>query len=321
MIGHLEEEMPKVFESREYEEAKTRICEAYQEKNRERFQTLDERVNQEGFTLQRTVSGMVLVPIKDEHPLSQQEYEASTSEEKEALDEKGNQLKSQLNEVVREIREIEGEMRGAIVAAEKEILLGSVAHLFAEHGKEIPRLSGGNRAPATLQERSAGPHRRTAPGAGAEDRPARHERCGSQEPSFDRYRINLFVDNGELQGAPVVIEANPTYFNLFGRIEHVIQMGNASTNFTMIKPGALHRANGGYIILDCREVLAQRLLLRGAQALHPQSGDQDRGHGRAVPAHRHGHPEAAAGAALLQDRAHRQSLSLLSALSARSRFP
>ena len=53
----------------------------------------------------------------------------------------------------------------------------------------------------------------------------------------------------------MVYEANPTYFNLFGRIEHVIQMGNASTNFTMIKPGALHRANGGYLILDCREVL------------------------------------------------------------------
>ena len=59
----------------------------------------------------------------------------------------------------------------------------------------------------------------------------------------------------ELKGAPVIYEANPTYFNLFGRIEHIIQMGNACTNFTMIKPGALHRAIGGYLILDCREVL------------------------------------------------------------------
>ena len=58
-----------------------------------------------------------------------------------------------------------------------------------------------------------------------------------------------------MTGAPVVYEANPTYFNVFGRLEHVIQMGNAITNFTMIKPGALHRANGGYLILDCREVL------------------------------------------------------------------
>ena len=56
-------------------------------------------------------------------------------------------------------------------------------------------------------------------------------------------------------GAPIIYEANPTYFNVFGRIEHVIQMGSAMTNFQMIKPGAIHRANGGYLILDCREVL------------------------------------------------------------------
>ncbi len=77
----------------------------------------------------------------------------------------------------------------------------------------------------------------------------------TNEPSFDCYQVNLLVDNSECEGAPVVYEPNPTYFNLFGRIEHVIQMGSASTNFHMIKPGALHRANGGYLILDCREVL------------------------------------------------------------------
>ncbi len=254
MIARLGEEIPKVFESREYEEAKNRISEDYQEKNRSRFQTLDERVNQEGFTLQRTVNGMVLVPLKDEHPLSQQEYEALSPEEKEALDEKGNQLKSQLNEVVREIRQIEGEMRGAIVDVEKEILLSSIAHLFGGLEKkysDYPEVTAHlGRCKQDIQDRidefrpSQGPQI-AIPGL----------QMGRQEPSFDRYRVNLFVDNGELRGAPVIIEANPTYFNLFGRIEHVIQMGNASTNFTMIKPGALHRANGGYLILDCREVL------------------------------------------------------------------
>jgi len=67
--------------------------------------------------------------------------------------------------------------------------------------------------------------------------------------------VNLFIDNSSLSGAPVIYEANPTYFNVFGRIEHVIQMGSAATNFQMIKTGAIHRASGGYLILDCREVL------------------------------------------------------------------
>ncbi|MCK4536826.1 MAG: Lon protease family protein, partial [Desulfuromonadales bacterium] len=79
---------------------------------------------------------------------------------------------------------------------------------------------------------------------------------GKQEgPSFERYLVNLFIDNSSLEGAPVIYEANPTYLNVFGRIEHIIHMGGAITNFQMIKAGALHRANGGYLILDCREVL------------------------------------------------------------------
>jgi lon-related putative ATP-dependent protease len=77
-----------------------------------------------------------------------------------------------------------------------------------------------------------------------------------QEPSFERYQVNVLVDNKGTEGAPVVFEPNPTYNNLFGRIEHVMQMGGAATtNFTLIKPGALHRATGGYLIVDAREVL------------------------------------------------------------------
>ncbi|MBE0598584.1 MAG: AAA family ATPase [Desulfuromonadales bacterium] len=254
VIVRLAEEIPKVFESREYEEAKSQISEEYQETNRRRFQELEERVGRQQFTLQRTVNGLVLVPIKDEHPLSQQEYEELSSAEKEALDAKGNELKVELSETVRQIRQMEGEMRAATVEAEKEVLLASVAHLFEElepKYHDYPEVMDHfQRCKQDIQERID------------EFRPAQGPQIalpglqmGRQEPSFDRYRVNLFVDNSDLQGAPVVYEANPTYFNLFGRIEHVIQMGNAATNFTMIKAGAMHRANGGYLILDCREVL------------------------------------------------------------------
>src|SRR6185369_1938450 len=77
-----------------------------------------------------------------------------------------------------------------------------------------------------------------------------------QEPTFERYEVNVLVDNKETEGAPIVFESNPTYNNLFGRIEHVMQYGGvAVTDFTMIRSGALHRANGGYLIIDAREVL------------------------------------------------------------------
>lgn len=254
LVVRLAEEIPKVFESKEYELQKSRITEFYQEKQKNLFQELEQRATEEGFTLQRTVSGLVLVPLREDHPLSQQEYEELPDRDKVSLDEKGNELKERLNDVLRHGRDLEKEMRARTLEAEKDVLLAAVGHLFEELEEKYREheavLAHFESCKKDILERieefrpSQGPQI-TLPGM-----PVMR-----QEPSFDRYRINLFIDNSELKGAPVISEANPTYFNLFGRIEHVIQMGNAVTNFTMIKPGALHRANGGYLILDIREVL------------------------------------------------------------------
>ncbi|MCB8987835.1 MAG: Lon protease family protein, partial [Ardenticatenaceae bacterium] len=81
------------------------------------------------------------------------------------------------------------------------------------------------------------------------------QQVSRESPFFNRYQVNLLVDNGRCAGAPVIYADNPTFPNLNGRIEHKAQMGALITDFTMIKPGALHRANGGYLILDIRKVL------------------------------------------------------------------
>ena len=254
LVARLAEEIPKVFESKEYEEQKGHITGEYQEKHRQLFQRLEQHANSEGFLLQRSVSGLVLVPTQNGEPLSQQEFEALAEEERKALDQKGEALQERLNEVLRKVRDGEKEMREAIAAMEKEVMLFAIGHLFDELEEDFsgfaPVLDHFAACKKDLVERidefrpSQGPQL-SIPGLAG----------GSQEPSFERYLVNLFVDNSGLDGAPVIYEANPTYFNLFGRIEHIIQMGNATTNFTMIKPGALHRAIGGYLILDCREVL------------------------------------------------------------------
>src|SRR5690606_20056808 len=77
----------------------------------------------------------------------------------------------------------------------------------------------------------------------------------ARQDVFLRYRVNLLVSNGQLEGAPVVVEPNPTYYNLVGRVEYQGELGTLRTNFTMVKPGALHRANGGYLILQARDLL------------------------------------------------------------------
>lgn len=253
LVMQLAAAIPKVFESKEYEQAKNQITNESQEKNKKLVQELEEQVNKEGFLLQRTVGGLVLVPTKDDEPLSQRDFAELAEEERKAIEEKGAVLQERLNEVLRKVVELEKEMRIATLKMEKDFLSRALCHLFedlAEKYQKYPKvLAHFENSMKDILNRVD----EFRPTQGAQVMPG--GRMGRQEPSFDRYRINLFVDNSAAKGAPVVYEANPTYFNLFGRIEHIIQSGTATTNFTMVKPGALHRANGGYLILDCREVL------------------------------------------------------------------
>ncbi len=253
LVVQMSAAIPKLFESKEYEQAKNQIVSESQEQNKKLVQELEKQVNNEGFLLQRTVGGLVLVPTKKDEPISQKDFAELEEDERDAIEKKGAVLQDQLNEVLRKVVELEKEMRTATLKMEKDLVSRTLCHLYedlAEKYQKYPKvLAHFENCMKDIINRID----EFRPSQGAQILPG--GKMGRQEPSFDRYRINLFVDNGETKGAPVVYEANPTYFNLFGRIEHIIQSGTATTNFTMVKSGALHRANGGYLILDCREIL------------------------------------------------------------------
>lgn len=255
LVVRLTEEIPKVFESKEYEQHKNEISGEFQEKNRRLFQEMDESASEQGFILQRSVNGLALVPVRDGNPLTQQDFESLTAEERSDLDSRGTVLQGRLNEVHRQARDLEKELRAALAAMENEVLLAAVNALFAafcESYAPYPKvLDYFENCKKDILERID----EFRPGEEPTIKLPGLRFGGNERPTFERYKINLLLDNHEQQGAPVVYEANPTYFNLFGRIDHMIEMGNAVTNFTMIKAGALHRANGGYLIVDCRELL------------------------------------------------------------------
>lgn len=253
LVAEMAAAIAGVFESKEYEQAKNQLTSESQEKNKKLVQDLEEQVNKEGFQLQRTVGGLVLVPLREGEPLSQKDFSELPQEEQETIEKNGMVLQEQLNEVLRKVVELEKELRIATSKMEKDLLSRTLCHLFeglAEKYRDDPKIQKHfENCMKDLLDRVD----EFRPSQGAQV--LQGGKMMRQEPSFDRYRVNLFIDNSSEKGAPVVYEANPTYFNLFGRIEHIIQSGTATTNFTMIKPGALHRANGGYLILDCRETL------------------------------------------------------------------
>ncbi|MBR5346368.1 MAG: AAA family ATPase [Deltaproteobacteria bacterium] len=255
LVRRLGEAIPRFFESREFNQQKNRLADDYQEKNRLLFQELEDAARSDGFSMQSNENGLVIMPIDEEgKPLSKEKYDLLTAEQRQEMDSKAGVLKERLNEAMRQAREMEKDLREKTRQVARDALTVAVGHLFAEQEEKyrgFPRVLEHLRncrrdmLDRIDEFRPANSSYSQAPA------PAEHE-----ESPLERYRVNLLVDNSELTGAPVIFEKNPTYLNLFGRIEHVIHMGNASTNFRMIKAGSLHRANGGYLVIDCRELFS-----------------------------------------------------------------
>jgi len=254
LLDYVRANIPSALESKEYETNRVSIVEQFQEKNGEIFSALEKEAGEQGFALQRTVSGLMVVPQKEGRNFTQEEYDALEQEERDRIDALGRELTEKLNDALRQVRENEKALRDALAQLDRELGLSAVGHhlnplkeKYAGFQKILSYLE-------SVQEDLLLNLEDFKPQAAPPQIPGLH--LPKQEPTFERYEVNVFVENNADNGAPIVFETNPTYNNLFGRIENVMQMGGvATTNFTLIKPGALHRANGGYLIVDAREVL------------------------------------------------------------------
>lgn len=254
LIEAFRKDIPKALESSEYESRRAELLESYQAASNELFQGLEKASEKVGFSLQRTVSGLVIVPQKAGRNYTQEEYDALNEKKRTKLEKQGKELTEQLNEVLRQVREQEKITKEALAQADRDVGMSCLGHRLdplREKYRELEKVLGYLDSVQedilnTLDDFKPQNTQPQIPGI----------KMPRQEPTFDRYQVNVLVDNKDTVGAPVVFESNPTYNNLFGRIEHVMQYGGvAVTDFTMIRSGALHRANGGYLVIDAREVL------------------------------------------------------------------
>ena len=255
MITVLRQEIPKIFDSKEYEKQRTKILEDFHAKQKEHFATLEQEAAKKDFTLKKTVSGIILVPVKKSgETLSEEEYEDLEPDVKNKVEAIGKELQEKLDDSIRMIRDEEKKIKETIKDLERQATNSSVEHRIedirekfkdeadvSEYLDEVQKDILNNLDDFKPQEEQTPvlPFMKPA----------------KSEPSFIKYAVNVFVNNLDLKGAPVVVESNPTYYNLFGRVEHTLQYGMATTDFTMIKAGALQKANNGYLVIDALELL------------------------------------------------------------------
>jgi lon-related putative ATP-dependent protease len=255
LIKVLRDEIPKAFDSKEYGKQRGRIIEEFQQKQKDLFAGLEEEAQSKGFAIRKTAAGLMIVPIKKSgEPLTEEEFAALDETTKGKVEETGKALQEKLDDVVRAVRAAEKLLKEMLSRLEREIALGSVGHLIEDLKKKYANHEKITEYLNMVQEDIL---------AHLDDfKPAEEQTpqlpfmsMPKQEMSFVRYAVNLFVNNSETKGAPVVFESNPTFLNLFGRMEYKVQYGMATTDFSLIKAGSLHKANDGYIVINVIDLL------------------------------------------------------------------
>jgi len=255
MIKILKMEIPKAFESKEYDTQKSKIIDEFQQKQSEYLNRLDSEAKDRGFSVKRTPTGVLIVPLKENgEPMAKEEFDALDAKARTKMEETGRLFQEKLNDVVRILREAEKIVREMVTRLDRMVALDLVGPMvdaiqkkYAEREKVVKYLGDVKEDMLT--------HLDDFKATEEQPSPLPFLKMPKGESSFARYAVNVVVNNGESTGAPVVYESNPTYLNLFGRMEYKVQYGMGTTDFTMIKAGSLHKANGGYLVVDALELL------------------------------------------------------------------
>jgi len=255
LIDDLNTALPAVFQSEDYQTRHGAIDESFQRKQGEAFSALRDKAAEKDVVLLRTPLGFALAPAKDGQVVPPDEFAGWPESKRRAVQAVIEGLEKDLEHIVHQIPQWEKERRDELRELNRATAKYAVDQLIEEtkaEFKDIPRLLDHIEAVrADLVDNVAMFILKSEDGDG--ERP--DLRPGSP---FDRYEVNVLVSHdASAPGAPVVEELHPVLGNLIGRIEYISMRGALVTNFRLIKAGALHRANGGYLLLDARSVLTE----------------------------------------------------------------
>lgn len=260
VINDLATDIPAIFESEDYQARRHAIEEAHEDRNEKAMGALAERARERGVAIMRTPMGFGVAARRGNDILQPEAYEQLPAAEREAIDRAVAEVRADLEVILKEVpksmKAQRRELEALNISMAREGVDAAMADALAAFTGQDPVL---RHLEAMRQDLIANAEifliREDGPQAGAFPvATAKHHR----KPQFQRYAVNVMVAHDpDAGGAPVVEESLPTLANLIGRIEYQSERGALVTNFTMIRGGALHRANGGFLILDARQVLTE----------------------------------------------------------------
>ena len=244
--------LPATFQGDEYQARVQELGEFFQERESEAFHALAEKASAQGVAMLKTPSGYTLAPMKDGEVLTPAAFEKLPEAERQTTLEAIEGLKEELKGVVRQLPGWKKESLDRFRELNSDFCRQAVAPVFErlrEGYRDLPAVIDWLATVEAAVMEEAESFTQLRQDSAIPDN--LHERV----KEFPQYSVNVLIDHGDSDGPPIVHEDNPTFGNLLGRAEQVAQMGTLVTDFTLVKAGALHRANGGYLVLEAEKVL------------------------------------------------------------------
>ena len=257
-VNLLRVDIPKAFESKEFEEEKNKLADKYNTLKEKYFKGLREFGSKNSIQVQFTPTGIATVPIVNEKPAQQQQFDQLDEKTKSELMEKKKTVDNQVAVTLQNVRKIDKEytdslkkLQNQVAAFTVEGQIETLIEKYSDLESIIKQLNDIKNDIVTnidkfLPQKNSGPNLPFMP-------------AQPNQPDFKRplteYQVNVYTDNSATKGAPVIMESQPHYLNLFGTIERELVMGAMVTNFTLIQEGSISKANGGYLVVEALDVI------------------------------------------------------------------
>jgi predicted ATP-dependent protease len=273
VIGRLRHDLPAALKAKDFDAERERLAAKFGQQSEALFNQLVERSSQLQMVVRQLPTGMIVfIPLKDGRPMEREEVDKLSDEERANIEQRQGELGKLAAEILAKQQELSHQLRQEIHETVRSLAQRIIAPLVSRVKQDHPgdalatwldclrehmldhldRLQASPRSPdqATTDEQPA-------------DLPAALRAAMERGDPWLEYRVNVVADNSRTRGAPALVEFSPTYKNLFGTIEHDVNLfGRVSTDFTRIKPGSLLRANGGYLVFDLEDALSEPLAWR-----------------------------------------------------------
>ena len=253
-------EIQKAFQSEDYERQKSAVEKEYNEKKDVYMKKMSDMAKAHDFSVKSTNAGIFFMPVINGEPINEDQYDSLSEEQKEKITQSSNAVQEEAAIILRDIRELERECKKATDDLDYKVCMFAIGHYvngvqekYKQYDRVIKYLEAVQEdVLENIQEFLDNENEE-------EDALAALIPALSKKNAEDitlKYKVNLIVDHSETEGAPVVVDYNPTYYNLMGEVEYDNEYGNLTTDFMNIKPGLFHKANGGYLIVQAQDIFS-----------------------------------------------------------------